>query len=205
MKIYLIRHCESQDEILNCYGGCADFDLTDKGIKVAKQYSNQICDLGIEKIFSSPYKRAKKVAYIFNEKLNCGVELIDDLKEINTYGVMSGVNKDLANEIFDLLLNSKEYKEFGYYKGKTFEGGESIQDFDARVLNAFSMITKSSFKNVAIVTHGGVFRSVYKNILRQNKKIIEIEDVATLEIAYDNGEYSIISMSGIELEKESLE
>lgn len=73
MKIYLIRHCESQDDILNCYGGCADFDLTDKGIKVAKQYSNQICDLGIEKIFSSPYKRAKKVAYIFNEKLNCGV------------------------------------------------------------------------------------------------------------------------------------
>lgn len=96
--------------------------------------------------------------------------MIDDLKEINTYGVMSGVNKDLANEIFDLLLNSKEYKEFGYYKGKTFEGGESIQDFDARVLNAFSMITKSSFKNVAIVTHGGVFRSVYKNILRQKIK-----------------------------------
>ena len=30
MKIYLIRHCESEDDILDCYGGCADFDLTEK-------------------------------------------------------------------------------------------------------------------------------------------------------------------------------
>lgn len=201
MKIYLIRHCESEDDILNCYGGCADFNLTDKGIETAKQYSNKIKNLKIEKIFSSPYKRAKNVADIFDKKLNCGVEIIDDLREMNTYGVMSGVNKSLAKEIFSLLLNSEEYKEFGYYKGKSFEGGESIEHFDNRVKNAFSIITNNSYNIVAIVTHGGVFRSVFKNILNQNKKILEIEDVATIEIEYNNGEYSIISMNGIELEK----
>ncbi len=201
MKIYLIRHCESEDDVLNCYGGCADFDLTDKGIETAEQYSNKIVNLGIEKIFSSPYKRAKNVASIFNEKLNCGIDIIDDLKEMNTYGVMSGVNKYLAKKIFDLLLNSEEYKEFGYYKGKSFEGGESVENFDNRVRNAFSFITNNSYNTIAIVSHGGVFRSVYKNILNQSKKILEIADVATIEIEYDNGEYSIISMNGIELEK----
>lgn len=201
MKIFLIRHCESQDDILDCYGGCADFNLTDKGIETAKQYSCTISNLEIEKIFSSPYKRAKNVASILNEKLNCGIEIIDDLKEMNTYGVMSGVNKTLAKEIFSLLLNSEKYKDFGYYKGKSFEGGESVENFDIRVQNAFSIIINSSYKNVAIVTHGGVFRSVYKNILKQNKKIIEIEDVATIEIEYNNGDYFIISMNGIQLEK----
>lgn len=200
MRIYLIRHCESEDDILDCYGGCADFELTNKGIKTAKLYSDNIKKLGIEKIFSSPYKRAKGVASIFNEKLNCGIEIINDLREINTYGVMSGVNKKLAKEIFSILLNSNEYKNFGYYNGKTFEGGESIENFDNRVKNAFSIIVNSSYNKVAIVTHGGVFRSVYKNILRQNDKILEIEDVATIEIEYNNGEYSIISMKGIELE-----
>jgi len=201
MKIYLIRHCESQDDILDCYGGCADFDLTDKGVETAKKHSNNISNLDIEKIFSSPYKRAKKVAYIFNQKLNCGIEIIDDLREMNTYGVMSGVNKTLAKEIFSLLLNSEKYKEFGYYNGKSFEGGESVENFDNRVQHAFSVITNGSYNNVAIITHGGVFRSVYKNILKQNKKILGIEDAATIEIEYNNGEYSIISMNGIELEK----
>ncbi len=201
MKIYMIRHCESEDDILNCYGGCADFDLTDKGIKTAKQYSNNIVNLEIEKIFSSPYKRAKNVAEIFNEKLNCGVEIINDLREMNTYGVMSGVNKSLAKRIFSILLNSEEYKEFGYYKGKSFEGGESVENFDNRIKNAFSIISNSPYKTVALVTHGGVFRSVYKNILNQKEKILEIDDVATIEIEYNNGEYSIVSMKGIEIEK----
>lgn len=201
MKIYLIRHCESEDDVLNCYGGCADFNLTDKGIETAKQYCDKIVNLKIEKIFSSPYKRAKNVANIFNEKINCGVDIIDDLREMNTYGVMSGINKSLAKEIFSLLLNNEKYKEFGYYKGKAFEGGEKVEDFDSRVQKAFSIITNSSYNTVAIVTHGGVFRSVYKNILNRKEKILEIDDVATIELEYNNGEYSIISMNGIELEK----
>lgn len=200
MKIYLIRHCESEDDVLDCYGGCADFDLTNKGIETAKNYSNNISNLGIEKIFSSPYKRAKNVASIFNEKLNCGIEIIDDLREMNTYGVMSGVNKSLAKEIFSLLLNSEEYQEFGYYKGKSFEGGESVETFDKRVQNAFSIITNSFFNTVAVVTHGGVFRSVYKTILEKKEKILDIEDVATIEIEYKEGKYSITSMSGIKTE-----
>lgn len=197
MKIYLIRHCESEDDILNCYGGCADFDLTKKGIETAKDYSQKITNLGIEKIFSSPYKRAKGVADIFDKKLNCGVEIIEDLREMNTYGVMSGISKDLAKDIFSLLLNSEKYKKFGYYNGQPFEGGESIENFDKRIKNAFSIITNSSFNTVAVVTHGGVFRCVYKTILEKQGKLIDIEDVATIEIEYKQGKYSIISMNGI--------
>lgn len=119
---------------------------------------------------------------------------------MNTYGVMSGVNKDLANDIFSLLLNSPKYKKFGYYNGNSFEGGESVENFDKRIINALNIITSTSLNNVAIVTHGGVFRSVYKNVLNKPNKILDIEDVATIEIEYKNNEYSIISMKGIILE-----
>lgn len=200
MKIYLIRHCESEDDILNCYGGCADFDLTKKGIETAEKYTNELIGLGIERIFTSPYKRAKGVANIFNNKLQCGIEIIGDLREMNTYGVMSGVNKDLANNIFSLLINSPKYKTFGYYNGNSFEGGESVEGFDRRIIDAFNTIINTNLNTVAIVTHGGVFRSVYKNILKKSNKIIDIEDVATIEIEYKNNEYSIISMKGITLE-----
>lgn len=132
--------------------------------------------------------------------MHCSVEIVDDLREMNTYGVMSGVNKDLANDIFSLLLNSPKYKKFGYYNGNSFEGGESVENFDKRIINALNIITSTNLNNVAIVTHGGVFRSVYKNVLNKPNKILDIEDVATIEIEYKNNEYSIISMKGITLE-----
>lgn len=197
MKIYMIRHCESEDDILNCYGGCADFELTEKGVKTAEENANKIVGLGIEKIFSSPYKRAKNVAKIFADKINVDVEIVKDLREMNTYGVMSGVNKDLAKNIFSLLLESDEYKSFGYYKGKPFEGGESVEFFDDRVKAAFNYIVSQDNNIVAVVTHGGVFRSVYKNILNKPEKILDIEDAAIIEINYENGVFEIASMQGI--------
>ena len=199
MKIYLIRHCESEDDILDCYGGCADFDLTEKGVTTAKAYAKELTNLKIEKIFTSPYKRAKNVANIFNDQLHCGVEIIDDLREMNTYGVLSGVNKELAKKIFSLLLNSEKYKKFGYYNGFPFEGGEEVNLFDQRIKDAFDTITSKNLNTVAIVTHGGVFRSVYKNILNKKEKLAEIDDVATIDIEYKDNNYSIISMKGITL------
>ena len=127
------------------------------------------------------------------------IKIIDDLREMNTYGVMSGVNKELAKKIFSLLLNSEKYKKFGYYNGVPFEGGEEVNLFDQRIKDAFDTITSKNLNTVAIVTHGGVFRSVYKNILNKSEKLTEIDDVATIEIKYKDNNYSIISMKGITL------
>jgi broad specificity phosphatase PhoE len=196
----MIRHCESEDDVLDCYGGCADFDLTAKGIDTAINYSTKLVDLVIEKVFTSPYKRAKNVAKIFSDKLGCDIEIVNDLREINTYGVMAGVNKDLAKEIFELLLNSDEYKEIGYYKGKSFYGGEPIEEFDKRIKNGFNYLISKNYNTIAIVTHGGVFRSVYKNILNKSEKILEIEDVATIEIEYANETFNILNTKGIEID-----
>ena len=107
MKIYMIRHCESEDDVLNCYGGCADFELTEKGIKTAEQYSNKIIDLGIQKIFTSPYKRAKNVGNIFANKIHCEIESVKDLREMNTYGVMSGINKYIEKIINPTIIALK--------------------------------------------------------------------------------------------------
>ena len=50
---------------------------------------------------------------------------------------------------------------------------------------------------IAIVTHGGVYRSIYKNIFKVNKKIEEMEDLATTELTYDDGKFEIINKKGI--------
>lgn len=41
MKIYLIRHSESIDDIEDCYGGIADFDLSENGKNKVKNYQEK--------------------------------------------------------------------------------------------------------------------------------------------------------------------
>ena len=197
MKIYLIRHSESIDDIEDCYGGIADFALSENGIKKVEQY--EIENLGIEKIYTSPYKRAYQTAKISNKKLNVDLEIIDNIRECNSYGILSGVNKEKAKNIFSYVFNMEEYKNTGYYLGTSFLGGEDINEFDKRVEEGMrEIISKSKELNtIAIVTHGGVYRSIYKNILKVNKKIEEMEDLATTELTYDDGKFEIINKKGI--------
>ncbi len=201
MKIYIIRHCESEDDLINTYGGCADYDLTDKGRLTALNHVKKIKNLGIEKIFTSPYKRAKHVADIFHDHLKCDYEIIDGLKGMNIYGVLSGLNKEHARELFDYLFTNSKYVPFGYYTGKSFKGGESVQNFDERIKKSFDIIARCKYKVVAVVTHGGVFRSFYKNILKQSKYINDISDVGTLEVEYNNGKFYLINTKGVTFSK----
>ncbi len=201
MRIYLIRHSESVDDIEDCYGGIADFDLTENGKNKVKEAKKEIDKYGIEKIYSSPYKRAYQTAQILNEDINVELNIIENLRELNSYGILSGVNKGRAKEIFSYVFQKEEYKNTGYYFGKTFLGGEDVTEFDSRVKEAISSIIEESngLNTIAIVTHGNVHKSIYKNILKINRKIKEIDDVAITTLDYNNGKFNVIETKGIEL------
>jgi broad specificity phosphatase PhoE len=201
MRIYLIRHSESIDDIENCYGGIADFDLTENGKKKVKEYRKQLESYGIEKIYTSPYKRAYQTAQILNEDVKVDMEIIDNIRELNSYGILSGVNKELAKNIFSYVFQMEEYKNTGYYFGKTFLGGEDIKQFDNRVKEAINYIINDGkeLNCIAIVTHGGVYRSIFENLLNINQKIVEMDDLATTIIDYSDGIFNIIETKGIKL------
>lgn len=197
MKIYLIRHSESEDDINGSYGGCADWKLTENGREKVENFRVISKHLGIQKFFSSPYKRAYETARILNKDYDVKIERVAPLREINTYGVMSGVNKELAKELFSCYLNSPEYKNIGYYNQKSFYGGEDVSDFDLRVMSAWKYISEQPEDIVAVVTHGGVFRSTFKNVLNKDRIITHIDDVACVEIEYTNNKFIVKNTTGV--------
>lgn len=201
MKIYLIRHSESVDDIQDCYGGIADFELTENGKRKVENYREEIKKYGIQKIYSSPYKRAYQTAQIFKKDIKEEIEVVENIRELNQYGILSGVNKKLAKDIFSYVLNKEEYKNIGYYNRKTFLGGEDIKEFDNRVKSGMEYIISSSenLQTIAIVTHGGVYRSIYKNILNIDKKIEQIEDLATTILDFEDNKFRISDIQGIRL------
>jgi len=200
MKIVLIRHGESVDDILDCYGGAADYSLSDAGKQTAKDVAQSLKETQIEKIYSSPLKRARQTAEVINGIKQCGVTIVSGLKERNSYGVLSGCNKTECRDIYGYLLDELKGKPGDYYSDELVLGAEPKFDFDQRVQNALKDVAADALTNgyqfVAVVTHGNVTRSIYQNVLKFEKKI-DLDLLAKTIVQYEEGIFTLISKEGV--------
>jgi broad specificity phosphatase PhoE len=190
MKIYVIRHGQTTSDVENQYGGDYDDHLTELGIKEANDLAEKIKDFGIEVIFASPKFRAQETAKIVQRKLGVEIKTIDNLRERNQNGILTGMNREEAKakypEMVELLKD----------RFNTIEGAEDYEAFRKRIVDAFKLVVASNYKIVAIVTHGGPIRRIFGEILGMEKKW-EIEDCGFLEIDYSDGAASLIRTEGI--------
>ncbi len=200
MKLILIRHGESVDDILDCYGGAADYPLSDSGKQTAEDVAHSLSEICVDKIYSSPLKRAIQTAEAINALKQCGIIIEDGLKERNSYGVLSGCNKDDCKEIYGYLLAELNAKPGDFYSDELVLGAEPKIELNRRVRDALISIAMDALKNdyqsVVIVTHGNVTRSIYQEILNYKKKI-DLDLLAKTVIEYENGTFSLVSKEGV--------
>jgi broad specificity phosphatase PhoE len=178
MKIYLVRHGETESDVENRFGGEFDDHLTNKGMFQAEEIAFNLNASGIEKIYSSPKFRSRETAEILGKSMHCEVEIVDGLKESSRYGILTGMKKDEAKIKFpdQVALASDFYA--------TIIGGEAYLDFKDRVLNAFNAILAdiSKFKKaVAIVSHGGPMRVIIREVLKLGE-LTEIGECAIITL-----------------------
>jgi broad specificity phosphatase PhoE len=166
MQLLIVRHGESVDDVINAYGGWADFPLSNRGQLQLEGSAANIKGLNIpfEKILTSPLQRAQESAQILAKTLKLQVEVFEYLKERNTYGILSGMNKDEAKEKYPWLVED-------YEKGGYVDGSEREDDIKSRVDKAYQLILKRPEQNLIIVTHGVFLKTfAYKVLGRQLTK-----------------------------------
>lgn len=174
MDVYVIRHGEAQDDIDDCYGGIADFPLTDNGRQTARATADQLRDAMVQLLFTSPLARARETAEIIAAELG-GLELmvVEDLQERNSYGVLSGVNKALAAQIFTRVLSA--LKEKPGYSREPLEGAEDFDAFVERVRRAFTHVVdvalERRFDCIGIVTHGKFSQALFEHVVRISEPV----------------------------------
>jgi len=196
MKIYLIRHGETTGDVENRYGGAYDDELTEKGEIQAKDLADKLTNSGIQILFCSPLKRAQQTAKILATKLNCEIETINDLRERNKNGILTGMTKDEAIKKYPKLVEElKDYRS-------QIEGAESQDDFAKRIINVFlEVIADESYSTIGIVTHGMPFWVVFGDILNDNG-IISIGDCAYAVLDKEGEKLTLKSSEGIEYKKD---
>lgn len=71
MKIYTIRHGETDWNKLNRVQGATDNPLNEKGLQQAEETGENLKDIPFTKVYSSPLIRARQTTEGVLKKLNC--------------------------------------------------------------------------------------------------------------------------------------
>ena len=105
MRIIVIRHGESEGDILNVHEGRADFNLTEKGHIQAEAMAEYVSKTyKIDKIYVSTLKRAVQTAKHLSEKIDVPIILDNNLMEFNN-GLIAGLSWAEADEKYPKVEN----------------------------------------------------------------------------------------------------
>ena len=196
MKIYFVRHAESTSDIEDRYGGDYDDPLTEKGREQAISLGLELSDKGVETIYYSPRIRTKETAFIANKHMNSNLVEVNNLRERNNYGILTGLTKKEGKEKYPF--------EASKVKGnKMFHDileSESYEDFKSRVENCLKEILKQNKSDkIAIFSHGGFMFVLVRELLKQGE--VTYDDCAYIELEYKNNNFKVLDKVRCEFNK----
>lgn len=163
MKIFVIRHRQTEWNVLKKMQGFADIPLNERGLEQANEAKINLIDKTYDIVFCPPLIRAKQTATIVNEDKNIDIIYDKRLRERN-YGEFEGTNKSSFN-----------YNDFWVYnKNIKYAKAENVQDFFKRIYNFLDELKlKYQDKNVLIICHAGVLKAIecYANGMMSDDEI----------------------------------
>ncbi len=163
MKIYFVRHGQTQYNVEKRFTGQADVHLTAEGLQQARDTLRDLpSDFTL--IYSSDLVRCKETTAILNETLNVPVVYDVRLRERNFGSLEGKFRKDVDQALIETDKNQQyDYRPYG---------GESVEDVKSRVLECIADIQKNhKDKKILVVTSGGVIRLLHNLI---NRKVHEV-------------------------------
>lgn len=160
-KLYLVRHGESEWNILSKVQGQSDTELTDLGREQARRAAERLSKEKIDIIFSSDLSRAYDTAKIIGEKLGLEVNTFEELREIK-FGVWEGLT---TQDILDKYSKEHIIWMTEPHNLKLPEA-ERLIDLQERLLRIVNILLKDNKdKNILIVSHGVSIKALILGIL----------------------------------------
>ena len=156
VRFLLVRHPETVANVEGRYVGRGDTPFTERGTIQATLLAFFFFYFGTTEIFTSPLRRTRVVAEQSAALL--GVDPIVDARftELD-FGLAEGLT-------YPETLERGVQFDFASPDAPVAIGGESRNEIYDRVIQALDEIP-DAFDRVAIVTHGGVFRSAIAHLL----------------------------------------
>ncbi len=160
MKLYIIRHGETEWNVKRRFQGRSDIPLNEEGRRLARITSDALRDVDFTRIYTSPLKRAYETAMIMKGDRDIPVMTEQRIIEIS-FGVYEGLccGKENYNIPDPEFMNFFDRPEA--YKPP--QGAESIEELRERTADFLQEIVHNKdMENdtILVSTHGAALRGL---------------------------------------------
>lgn len=201
LKLYIVRHGETEWNVIKRFQGQLNTPLTEKGMEKLRKTGKKLENVLFDEVYTSELGRTVASAEIIlnenNGYKNNKLEL-KKLAELNEvyFGVWQGLTYE---EVF--LKYPEEGNNYFYnvknYKAENVEA-EKLEDALERFLKGINKILDSHESgNILVVTHGTVFE-MFMNYVANNS-IFDIDERTLM----GNGDYKIFSYKDGKFQEET--
>ncbi len=181
MKLFLVRHGETEENISGILTGQTHGTLTEKGREQGKELANALRGIKFDHIYTSDLKRCEDVAkQIIEFHPNTPLSFTKELRERNL-GVLQG--KPISSVDWESLTDDQKP-----------ENGESRNELRSRAINFVDHLYRQhQNENVLLISHNGWIRQVISHFKGVHAKdIAKVNNAQVIEIQVSDGLVGII-------------
>lgn len=207
MELYIVRHGETLWNKEKRLQGRVDIELSDAGRAVARLTGEALTNTHIDKIFSSPLKRAYETAELIRNGRNIPIETDSRLKELS-FGCYEGQN------FSELIKDETLTFQYFFKKPEKYVPAPDAETLEHAILRAGNFMQEvieplaDTCERIMIVAHGALNKAIMSYIkqhdicdfwsggLQQNCNVILVN--------YSDGAYTILDETKLFYENHSL-
>ena len=156
MKLYVIRHGQSENNLIHRHSGWSKTPLTEKGKEDGRRAGRVLAQYSIEKIYTSSLPRTIQTCQ--SALPGREFETLDLVREINVGSLQDRLVADCQKDFGDFYSESRMRGDY------TPWGGEDLKQVRKRAEKFLQMLEKSSYESVAVFTHG-VFSKCIQSVV----------------------------------------
>jgi len=167
-KVILVRHGQTEWNILGKYQGHSDIDLSALGVEQANLLAQRLANQRIDAIYASDLKRAIKTAKGIANTHQLSVHIIPELREIS-FGDWEGLDYNTINSKWP----GEVERFFKNADSVVIPNGETFCEVEQRSCNVVQkIIEQHPDQTIVIVSHGGTIRTLLAHALHIPLKYI---------------------------------
>jgi broad specificity phosphatase PhoE len=181
MKVYLIRHAQSEENMLDLRSRTSATlynqvvrdspasPLTEQGREQARQLLAKFSQIQLERLYASPFARALTTAQILGEAVGLAPQIVDDLREV--------IPPELSERLRDRTLRHffvRSYLTMAW----PWSAGETWGRAYQRAQVVWRQLTDDQSGTIAVVSHRGFISLMLLSLRRDRRWQIMSRDLS---------------------------
>jgi 2,3-bisphosphoglycerate-dependent phosphoglycerate mutase len=190
-QVLALRHGQTAYNASQRIQGQLDVGLDDTGRWQAERLAQALADAGLQALYSSDLARAADTAAAIAHVTGLAVQHDPRLRERH-FGRLEGLSYTEIEARFPEDARRWRQREPGFGPG----GGESLIDFSARCVAAFTTLAEAhAGQAIAVVAHGGVLDCLYRaaaGVDLQAPRTWQLANAAVNRLLYAEGRFVLV-------------